>query len=72
MGRSLVEDPGEATLCEALDRILHRGAVVSGDVVITVANIELVYLNLKVFLSSVDKAMEAGAFVSPKHGETHR
>jgi hypothetical protein len=72
MGRRLIEDPGEATLCEALDRILHRGAVVSGDVVITVANIELIYLNLKVFLSSVDKAMEVGAFLSPQRGDEQR
>lgn len=63
MTERIVHDPGEATLSEALDRILHRGAVIRGDIVITVAEVELLYLDLRVFLSSVDRAMEAGAFI---------
>jgi hypothetical protein len=42
------------TLCEALDRILNKGAVVAGEVRISVANIDLIYLGLQIVLSSVN------------------
>ena len=44
----------EATLVEALDRVLHKGAVVEGDIVISVADIDLVYIGLRVLVSSVE------------------
>ena len=44
------------SLCEALDRVLNKGAVLVGDVVISVADIDLVYLGLQVILCSVDTA----------------
>ena len=52
----------DAQLCEVLDRVLHRGVVLRGEVVISVAEIELLYLDLRLFLSSVDTAVDAGAF----------
>ena len=42
------------TLLEVLDRVLNKGVVVSGDIVISVADVDLVYLGLKVLLSSVE------------------
>lgn len=51
------EDPNEnVSLSEALDRILNKGAVIMGDVVISVADIDLVYLGLQVVLCSVETA----------------
>jgi gas vesicle structural protein len=44
----------EATLVELVNRVLDRGAVVSGDVVISVAGVDLLYLGLRVLLSSVE------------------
>jgi hypothetical protein len=44
----------DVTLLEVLDRVLNKGVVVSGDIVISVADIDLVYLGLKVLLSSVE------------------
>jgi len=44
----------EATLVEALDQVLHKGAVVAGDIVISVADIDLVYIGLRVLVSSVE------------------
>ncbi len=41
------------TLLEVLDRVLDKGAVVSGDIVISVADVDLIYIGLKVLLSSV-------------------
>lgn len=44
------------SLCEALDRILNKGAVIVGDVTISVADIDLVYLGVQVILTSVETA----------------
>lgn len=50
----------QVTLCDALDRILARGAVIRGEVVLSVAEVDLVYLGVDVLLASVDKAREIG------------
>ncbi len=42
------------SLCEALDRILNKGAVVVADVTISVANIDLIYLSLQALVTSVE------------------
>lgn len=42
------------TLVEILDRALNKGIVISGDLVISVADIDLIYLGVKVLLSSVE------------------
>lgn len=46
----------DVSLCEALDRILHKGAVLFGEVMISIADIDLVYLGLQVILSSMETA----------------
>ncbi len=48
------------SLCEALDRVLHKGVVLHGEVVISVAGVDLVYLGLDAFLSSTDTARRVG------------
>jgi hypothetical protein len=50
-------------LCEALDRILNKGAVVTGDLTISVADIDLIYVGLRILISS------AGALKRPESGE---
>jgi hypothetical protein len=42
------------TLLEMLDRVLNKGVIIAGDVVISVADIDLVYLGVKLMLSSVE------------------
>ncbi len=49
-------DTQEVSLCEALDRILNKGAVLFGEVMISVADIDLVYLGLQVILASMETA----------------
>jgi hypothetical protein len=46
----------EVSLCEALDRILNKGAMLFGEVTISVADIDLVYLGLQVVLASMETA----------------
>ncbi|NMW20785.1 MAG: gas vesicle protein [Chlorobiaceae bacterium] len=44
----------EITILDVLDRVLTKGVVITGDIVISVADIDLVYLGLRLLLSSVE------------------
>lgn len=43
----------EVTLLELVDRVLNKGVVLSGDIMLSVADVDLVYVGLRVLLSSV-------------------
>jgi hypothetical protein len=43
----------EVTLLELVDRVLNKGVVVSGDITLSVADVDLVYVGLRVLLASV-------------------
>lgn len=43
----------DVTLVELVDRVLNTGVVLSGDVTLAVANVDLVYVGLRVLLASV-------------------
>jgi hypothetical protein len=53
-----LDETQHISLCEALDRILNKGAVVVGEVTISVANVDLIYLGLQVILTSIETARE--------------
>ena len=42
-----------ATLLDLIDRLLGKGVVVYGDVILSIADLDLVYLNLRAVLSSI-------------------
>jgi hypothetical protein len=44
----------EITILDVLDRVLTKGVVITGDIVISVADIDLIYLGLRILLSSVE------------------
>ena len=44
------------TLLDLLDRVLDKGVVLSGEVTLSVADVDLVYVGLRVLLSSVEAA----------------
>lgn len=48
----------DVTLLDLLDRILTKGVYIWGDITLCVADVDLVYLGLRVLLCSVDKANE--------------
>lgn len=54
-GNSL-DERDHVSLCEALDRVLNKGAVLTGEVTISVADIDLIYLGLQAVLSSIETA----------------
>jgi hypothetical protein len=56
MGRSPASE--RVTLVDALDKVLEKGAVINGDIMIRVADVDLVYLGLRILLTSISKAEE--------------
>ena len=47
-----------ATLVDVLDKVLEKGAVINGDILIRIADVDLVYLGLRIILTSISKAEE--------------
>jgi len=56
--KSLVNKNERVTLVDALDKVLEKGAVINGDIVLRVADVDLVFLGLRLILTSVSKAEE--------------
>lgn len=54
-----LEDSERLSICEILDRVLNKGVVVAGEITISVADIDLVYLSLQVVLTSIETARES-------------
>lgn len=47
--------PREQSLLDVVDNLLNQGVVISGDAVLGVADVDLVYLKLSALLCAVDK-----------------
>ena len=54
----MVNKNDNVSLIDALDKILEKGAIINGDIVIRLADVDLVYLGLRLILTSVSKAEE--------------
>ena len=48
----------DVSLLETLDHVLNRGMVIAGEITISVADIDLIFLGLNVLVSSVETANE--------------
>jgi gas vesicle structural protein len=42
----------QVTLLELVDRVLNKGVVLTGDITLSVADVDLVYVSLRVLLAS--------------------
>jgi hypothetical protein len=51
----------QLSLAELVNRVLDRGAIVTGEVIISVAGVDLLFLGLQLVLSSVETAEKYGA-----------
>ncbi|HXG64243.1 MAG TPA: gas vesicle protein [Blastocatellia bacterium] len=47
-------EESDLSLLETLDHVLNRGLVIAGEVVISVADIDLIYLGLNLLVGSVE------------------
>lgn len=51
---------GGSTLADVLDRVLDKGVVVAGDIKIKLLDVELLTIQVRLVVCSVDKAAEMG------------
>ena len=49
-----------ATLADVLERILDKGVVIVGDIKVKLVDIELLTIQIRLMIASVDKAKELG------------
>ncbi len=60
MSGSLGPPTGGTSLVDILDRVLDKGLVVAGDIKISLANVELLTVKIRLLVCSIDKAEEIG------------
>ncbi|HET8781509.1 MAG TPA: gas vesicle protein [Pyrinomonadaceae bacterium] len=51
-------EQSDLSLLETLDHVLNRGLVIAGEITISVADIDLIFVGLNVLVSSVETANE--------------
>jgi len=56
----MAEKEQEISLLETLDHLLDRGVVIAGEAVISIGDVDLLYLGLNVVLSNVDALKRTG------------
>lgn len=65
-----VQTPSSAVgLLEILDRVLDKGVVVCGDLIISIADVDLIGLNLNLFLASIERVRGGGVHRKPLSAE---
>lgn len=55
MNANVVHKSREVTLFEVLDRILDKGIVIKGDLIISIADVDLIYIGINAVITSVDR-----------------
>jgi hypothetical protein len=58
----------EVALVDLVDRLLGGGVVIAGDITLAVADVDLVYVQLRALISSVATAQEKG--LMPRMGSS--
>src|SRR5437762_5468866 len=59
---SLTDGPGgrSSGLVDVLDRVLDKGLVVAGDIKVSLAEVELLTIRIRLLICSIDKAEQIG------------
>jgi hypothetical protein len=52
-----VLDDSEATLLDLIDNLLSKGVVLNADLVLALANVDLVYIRLSALLCAADRVL---------------
>src|SRR5512144_2848133 len=61
MPTSLTEGQGRSTgLVDVLDRVLDKGLVVAGDIRVSLAEVELLTIRIRLLICAIDKAEQIG------------
>jgi len=57
---AITQSTNSATLADVLERILDKGLVIAGDIKIKLVDIELLTIQIRLVICSVEKAKEMG------------
>ena len=60
MPTSLTEGHRSSGLVDVLDRVLDKGLVVAGDIKVSLAEVELLTIRIRLLICSIDKAEQIG------------
>jgi hypothetical protein len=52
-----IVDDSEASLLDVLDNLLNRGVVLNADLILALANVDLVYVRLSALLCAADRLL---------------
>lgn len=58
--RTIAQSTSGATLADILERVLDKGVVIAGDIKVNLCDIELLTIQIRLIICSVDKAQEIG------------
>ena len=58
----------EVALVDLVDRLLAGGVVIGGDITLSIADVDLVYVGLRALITSVATAEEMGMSLPPARG----
>jgi hypothetical protein len=53
-------DDSETSLLDVVDNLLNRGVVLNADVILSLANVDLVYVRLSALLCAADRVLPGG------------
>jgi hypothetical protein len=59
----------EVALVDLVDRLLAGGVVIGGDLTLSIADVDLVYVGLRALITSVATADELGMSLPPARGQ---
>src|SRR3990172_588492 len=57
---AITQSTNSATLADVLERVLDKGLVIAGDIKIKLVDIELLTIQIRLVIASVEKAKEIG------------
>lgn len=60
MPNDLTGPRGHTGLVDVLDRVLDKGLIVAGDIKVSLAEVELLTIRIRLMICSIDKAEEIG------------
>ncbi|UQA57626.1 gas vesicle protein [Polyangium aurulentum] len=58
--RNITQSTRSATLADILERVLDKGVVIAGDIRIKIVDIELLTIQIRLVVCSVERAVEMG------------
>jgi hypothetical protein len=58
--RGVVQSTQSSTLADLLERVLDKGIVIAGDIRVKLVDVELLTIQIRLVICSVDKAKEMG------------